>query len=49
MIKEIENVYPDGYTETHIEITNEDGSKLVFPKDPANPIYAAWVEQNETL
>ena len=49
MIREITNTYPEGHSETHIEITNEDGSKLSFPKDPANPIYAAWLEGNGTL
>lgn len=47
MIREIENVYPDGYIEIHIEVTNEDGSKLVFPKDLTNPIYQAWLAENE--
>lgn len=47
MIREIENVYPDGFSEIHIELTKEDGSKLVFPKNPTNPIYQAWLAENE--
>jgi hypothetical protein len=49
MIREITNVYPEGHSETHIEITNADGSKLSFPKDPANPVYAAWLERGGAL
>lgn len=33
-----------GGIQTHIVITNEDGSSKSFPADATNPEYAVWLE-----